>query len=130
MRPIVKLHKPAYLANPAKLEILNRILQTHKTLMLHQVATSLGCSRVDALTLLFILFNHGLVELYLLTYHIEHPDAPFEATLLTEGLPDLPIVCDLCDQIITDRDSLQFDLSAQIKSEFRVEYIKNVDDRY
>lgn len=87
---------------------LNRLVVLHDELMPHQVAISTGCSLIEAMEILLLLFHKELVEAYLLTYHKYHPEVPERTIPLVEGFPLLPIVCRICEQPITTIDDLTF----------------------
>lgn len=119
----VKLHKPACLADTNKRQVFNRLAKAKSTLMPHEVSTGIGCSLVEAMQLLLLLYDQGYAEPFLLVYHKDHLDSPIAARDLVDGFPNLPFNCELCDQEITTRDSLMFDFLFKLGSQIIVEYI-------
>lgn len=123
MAQTVKLHKPACLADTNNLQVFNRLVDTRSTLMPHEVSTGIGCSLVDAMQLLLLLYDQGHAEPFLLVYHKDHLDSPIVARQLADGFPSLPFICELCDQEISTRDSLMFDFLFKLEFQITIEYI-------
>jgi hypothetical protein len=124
----VELRKPACLADPDKLLIFNRLAETKLAFMPHEVSTTIGCSLIEAMQLLLLLYDRGHAEPFLLVYHKDHLDGPVTARRLIDGFPDLPFNCELCDQEIDTRESLLFDFLFKLKSQINIEYIHNGND--
>ena len=76
--------------------------------MPHQIAVATGCDLVDALGILLILQSRSLAEGFLLVYH-DQEEPPSMVRRLTEGLPRLPLVCDVCGEEIQVQESLSYD---------------------
>jgi hypothetical protein len=52
----------------------------------------------------------SLYDASLLVYHVAHEDGPpFMKRAIEDGLPSLPITCDLCERPISKREELSYD---------------------
>ena len=89
----ISLDKLPCLGYDSKLNILNRLVQTREALMLHELATSTGCSQQEAMLLLMLLYDLHLAELFLLVYHKDHIDTPIQSRGLLEGFLSVPFTC-------------------------------------
>ena len=105
-----------------RLQKLNDFVQDRVTLMPHEMAIATGCSLVEATALLMLLYHLYIADPYLLVFHKSHPFEMILKLPLEGGLPKLPLVCDLCEDEITDPDSLFYDFEFKLKSnvQFRV----------
>jgi hypothetical protein len=79
--------------------------------MPHQLAVQTGCSLKDAIALLLMLHILSIADGMLLIYHNSHPDAPpIMIKNFLDGLPEVPFVCDMCQNEIKNRHELSYDL--------------------
>lgn len=56
-----------------------------------------------------LLYHLNAVDAFLLVYHDDHPAVPALAADISEGLPPLPLTCEVCEGIITDKSHLSYD---------------------
>lgn len=103
----------------AHLRELNRLVRIHTDLMPHQVAVATGCGLKEAMEVLMLLFHRHLAEVFLLVYHNDHPDTPAQALNISEGLPSLPFICDLCEEEIRDPNELSYDFLFKISDDIQ-----------
>ncbi|MEM8674764.1 MAG: hypothetical protein AAGF83_12950 [Cyanobacteria bacterium P01_G01_bin.67] len=89
--------------------------------MPHQLATRLGISLSDALTIIAILESHGYSQNKLLIYHECEPEVPADAMPYGEGFPNLPWKCPHCGEEVDSYDELDFDIMAIAQD--RIEFI-------
>lgn len=100
-----------YFRDKKRVALLNAFLEVNLSMMPHSIAVATGCSVDEALKLLLLLYSHYLVEGYLLLYHVEHLDLPFERRVLHKGLPPSePITCSICEKSDIPDSDIYFDL--------------------
>lgn len=104
----IQLRSLSFFREPSRIQKLNDLFEIQDTLMPHQVAVATGCSYDDAFTILLLLYHRYLAESYLLVYHNQHNNTPILALGISEGLPELPIQCDLCDVAIENEKELSY----------------------
>jgi hypothetical protein len=115
----VKLSKVYYFNEDSHLEKLNRHVRIHTDLMPHQVAAATGCKLEEAMEVLMLLFHLYLAEALLLVYHNDHPNIPAKALNISEGLPSLPFICDVCEKEISNPDELSYDFLFKKKDDIQ-----------
>lgn len=112
----VEISSPACFNNLTVIEILNRLSATRPELSAREVAIATGCKFSDSLELLLSLADQNLASVNLVIYHNKHPDVRILVRDFSDGFPQLPIVCDVCDESITNRKDLLFDISFGLKT--------------
>ena len=115
--PTLSLNNIPYFRNDKTLQDLNRIVETRSNLMPHELAVAVGCSVQEALEVLMILVSHSLAEAFILVYHStcpENPQVPFLSRSIYDGLPKIPIVCDICQNNIEDDAELTYKITDAI----------------
>ena len=102
-----------------RLARLNSFILRRNTVMPHEVAAATGCSIQESITLLLYLYHRYLADPYLLTFHTHHPLVVIEKTHLKEGLPELPIICDHCEEQILNPDELIYEFEFNLRGEIQ-----------
>lgn len=105
------------LSEQRAVETLNRLTKYNRRLMLHQVAVATACSTAEAMGMVYLLLDQKDAEAFILVYHTSDLTDPPVHSLrrpIAEGLPSLPLVCNICGNEIESPAELAFDL------EFRV----------
>ena len=118
----LSLRRYACFSSSKSLQNLNHLVEIHSNLMPHQVASATGCSLNEAMAMLIFLFTRSLAEVFLLVYHNSDqvdPPTPILARSILEGLPDLPITCDVCGKEIEHRSDLSYDFLFKIIEKVR-----------
>lgn len=110
----VNLDKLPCLEDSVSLETLNRLFRSRDAVMLHELATSTGCSQQESMFLLMYLYDLRLAEPFLLVYHEDHLDVPILSRKLLDGFPSVPFTCPECERNITSTDQLSYDYSFKI----------------
>lgn len=91
-----------------QLRILNRLVRIHEDLMPHVVTGATGCSTMQAMELLMLLYHSHVADPRLLVYHNVHPDVPIEARRLSSGFPQLPYFCEECEKEVLEEKELSY----------------------
>lgn len=108
------------------IEELNRIGSGQATLMPHVLAIQTGCALEEATALLLLLLRLSIVEGLLLVYHNAHiEDPPIIARDLLDGLPDVPLVCDICQEKVFNRGDLSYDFMFRLKESVQFTFKHN-----
>lgn len=115
----VSLSKVPCFNNMITLNRLNDFMFERKDVMPHEIAIATGCSIEYSTSVLMILQMKDLAEGYLLVYHRQDNDPrPYiMKRKLLDGIPILPMVCDICGEEISDIKDIYFDLSFKIISD-------------
>lgn len=92
--------------NKERITRLNNLIAVNNHLMPHVVASGTGCSLDEAMTFLVFLYAKKKANGYILIYHAEHLDFPFEKRLLIDGLPKGEVFCNVCEETILENDLL------------------------
>lgn len=84
--------------------------------MPHQIASATGCSLEEALAVLLLLFRLSVAEAFLLVYHNIHEGdtPPILARGILDGLPQVPFVCEICQEEIASSSELSYDFLFKI----------------
>ena len=118
----LSLRQFACFSNSQVLQRLNNLLSSRNAVMPHEVASATGCSLREAMAFLLLLYVNSVAEVALLVYdkHDESdPLVPFVSRDITEGIPSLPIVCDVCGREISEPNDLGYDFLFRIVAPVR-----------
>lgn len=117
MKRIVLKNLPCF-SEVERLERLNDLVNHKTSLMPQDIAIATGCTLIEGMEILLILYDTYSAEAYLAVYHQSHTESSFIlARPITEGFPKLPFTCELCNEEITSLKSLSFDFVFKLGSE-------------
>ena len=108
------------LGNETQIKRLNSLIEISDNLMPHQVAVATGCGSEEALALLLLLFRLSVVESLLLVYHNAHlgDSPPVLARNLFDGFSQLPFICDICQEEVSNISELSYDFLCRSPKRF------------
>lgn len=112
-----------FLSSSQKCELENLLL-SRDSLMPHEIANQLSITYEQALAFLLACELYGFAEVYLLIYHSCEPDKYIDAIRFKSGIPDLPFICENCEEEVETIDELSFDILASLK--FRQKLIEEL----
>ena len=105
----VNLNKLPFFRSKEQVSKFNSLSYIHsRRLMYHQVANVTGLSFRESMTLLLYLFHVDLAELYILVYHVRHPE-PIDYRSIFDGFPELPYFCKECEEEVLNENDLKYD---------------------
>lgn len=106
-----------YFSKSIRLIALNDIVSLHQRLTPNIVMMSTGCSFKQALQVLWLLFEFGYAQAFILVYLKDDPEVFIERRSLFDGLPEFPLVYDFGSKIVeTSQDVL-----------YSFEFVRNAD---
>jgi hypothetical protein len=82
--------------------------------MPHEISSPTGLKYSEILAIFTILQAEGFCKNSLLIYHNCDPDTPMKVTPFEDGLPQLPCVCEYCQEEIYDMGEFSFDVMAKL----------------
>lgn len=117
-----------FFKNQSQLQKLNELILLHKTLSPGLITGATGCSRIDALSILIILWENFIADGIIYAYLKVPPHEIVAKRSFEEGPPELPIIVEVDDDIdqsitINDISELFFRVEFRLreKIEFSVE---------
>lgn len=114
---IIQISKFKYFSTEKNFSRLKDIFSRHRMVEPYQLAVATGCSLEEATAILLYLFQKDIGKIYILVFHNVHLDKPhIEKRSLESGYPKLPILCDICDEQISDEEELSYDLSFEFST--------------
>lgn len=114
------------LGAPEAVAVVNRLFQRRRESMMHEIATATGCKLEEAAGMFYLLFSRDAAIAFILVYHKQHNDLPVYSHRIpmAEGLPSVPLHCNVCDEEIETLDELTFDLQFQLVKD--IEFVSEV----
>jgi hypothetical protein len=108
-----------FLTEEQKEKLNNKFTSSAQNLMPHEVANPVGLKYSEVLAIFTVLQAEGFCKNLLLIYHSCDQDRFIKATPYEEGIPQLPYICELCQEIIEDTDELSFEVMAKIQDSIK-----------
>lgn len=116
----INLNSFPFFQDEASLTRLNNLFASRSNLMPHEVASATGCSLEEAMHLLMFLYDKRMAEAYLVVYHERHLDEPpIEVRPIVQGFPSLPMVCEVCGEVISEEADLSYGFQFVFISRFQ-----------
>jgi hypothetical protein len=108
-----------FLTEEQKEKLNNKFTSSVQNLMPHEVANPVGLKYSEVLAIFTVLQAGGFCKNLLLIYHDCDQDTIMKATPYEEGMPQLPCICELCQETIVDIDELSFEVMAKLQDSIK-----------